>query len=516
MRLLGAWWVVLFLSWSCVFGLQNDRGQPTSTSREAQQWGIVIGISRYIGLPEIPSTSQGAKEFADFLLKTKGTVRLLANATLYDIRRAFEEIRGRKEPIDVLYVYFAGYGVGDEKDGYLLPRDVELGKIPSRSLTLRELQSKLEDNPARHIILVVEAIHHPMLGRALGLSDLRENRIIEHLKKMASEKMRWVTLLAVLSEVNEDRGVGEGVLIRHLVAGLEGEADADKDGVVWVRELLQYIRKRLPLQAEGSPWGVGLIARTDPMLVVVSRPKESSKSSPENPPTETPATKQPVAPEPPPSKKESCRNRVRDKLEEAERNPFDPNAHRELAQAYKEAGCFEEAITEYQFIVSKLGRDEAWAHNELAQVYQHIGKFEEAERGYRRAIELKPENPDLRYNLGQLYYNAGRYAEAIEEFDRALALKPSNPAEIYYAKGLAYHKQKNYAEAIRQYDEALKLDSDRAEVYYAKGLAYDDQGNVGEAILQYKKALELDPMGRRIESEKLRKRLAELGVKGIQ
>lgn len=544
--------IFLLLYSSCIFGFQDGRSLQISTSSRHRQWGIIIGPSQHIGLPELPNANRAVKEFVDFLVKVGGTVRQLENATLYRIRRAFEEVRGLSEPIDVLYVYFAGFAVGDEREGYFLAKDVELERMPSRSLTLRELQSKLEDNPAKHLVLVVEAVHHPMLGRSLGISDRRENRIIEHLKRLASEKLEWVTVMAMLSEVNGEKGGVESVLTRHLVRGLEGEADSDRDGVVRMHELLRHVREGLAPQAERSPWSIGLVARADPALVAVSQPVGRLSHSVEHPHTGAQPNNHRVEKpaEPHPSKEGSCQDSLRDRLKEAERDPSNLNTRRALAQGYKQVGCFEEAIREYQFILSKLDRDQAWVHNELAQVYEQVGRFGEAEREYHRAIELKPESPDLYFNLGQLYYKAKSYAKAIEEFNRALELNPSNPAEIYYCKGLAhyaegdyagairnyeaalkldahrteihyakglvYHKQRKYEESIRAYDAALKLDPSRAEIYYVKGLAYDEQGNVKEAISQYKKALELDPMGKRIEYERVRKRLAELEAQGVR
>jgi len=550
-------WLVVFIVvvfWPrSLSGSQQGQSQPVVSpeSVKGRRWAIVVGISQYASLSEVSRASRDAKEFADLLPKVDSgldekNVRLRQNATLYEIRRAFQEIRSLKEPLDVLYFYFAGYGVGDKADGYLLPEDVKLDELPSRSLTMRELQGKLEDNPAKNIILIVDAAYHHTVGSALRLSSPNENQIIEHLKAV-SKDLRWVTLLTVSSSTElsgADEGSTEGNFTEHLVQGMKGEADSDKDGVVRASELSKYLRERLAQQTGNRQQFDCVISRADPVLASKTKPSEVvplpvptekfsevppqtfSKSHPGQPvEPQAPAPVQPKPPEPRPTvpfpptttpapdrATEAGKDKV-SQLEEAIRlDPRNVNAHYELGEAYMESGRYTDAAREFQFIISNLGRDESKAHNGLARAYQYLGQFDKAEREYRCAIELEPKEPNLYYNLGHLYYSTQRYAEAVEQFDKALNLDPPNRVEIYYNKGLAYYQQGNYTAAIRQYDEALKLDSSRAEIYYAKGLAYHQQKSYAEAIQQYEAALKLDPTGKKggFDPDDLRKRVEEL------
>lgn len=70
------------------------------------------------------------------------------------------------------------------------------------------------------------------------------------------------------------------------------------------------------------------------------------------------------------------------------------------------------------------------------------GKIEEAEKSYKKVIELKPDLPEVHYNLGIALRNLGRLDEAEKSYKKAIELKPSFP-EAYYNLG------KNPVECVR-------------------------------------------------------------------
>jgi Flp pilus assembly protein TadD len=62
-----------------------------------------------------------------------------------------------------------------------------------------------------------------------------------------------------------------------------------------------------------------------------------------------------------------------------------------------------------------------------AQALTRLNKYEEAVKALRWALELKPEDPALHYQLGQLYRKQGQDELAKQEFERTRFLRSDEP-----------------------------------------------------------------------------------------
>ena len=60
-----------------------------------------------------------------------------------------------------------------------------------------------------------------------------------------------------------------------------------------------------------------------------------------------------------------------------------------------------------------------------------MGRTDAAIRHCRRAVKIRPGNPDTHYNLGNIYDGLGRHSEAVEEYAKAVSARPDY-AEAYY------------------------------------------------------------------------------------
>ena len=77
--------------------------------------------------------------------------------------------------------------------------------------------------------------------------------------------------------------------------------------------------------------------------------------------------------------------------------------------------------------------DRGWYH--LGLLYREGRMLSDAERAFRRAMELRPQNPDYLAYLGETLLLLGRGnppPEAERLFRRALELQPGNPQALYY------------------------------------------------------------------------------------
>ena len=68
------------------------------------------------------------------------------------------------------------------------------------------------------------------------------------------------------------------------------------------------------------------------------------------------------------------------------------------------------------------------AHVALGQIQRYYDwDWRAAERSYRRALDLRPGDPDIRSRLAGLLANRGKVDEALPEIEQVLALDPLNP-----------------------------------------------------------------------------------------
>jgi len=107
----------------------------------------------------------------------------------------------------------------------------------------------------------------------------------------------------------------------------------------------------------------------------------------------------------------------------ARKSPNKARPHNYLGEIYSRQGRPDEAIREYQIVLS-LNYDYDFAHNNLGIVYAQQGRLDEAAKEFQEVLRLKPGNAHAHNNLGVIYEQQGRLDEAIKEYHAALRLIP--------------------------------------------------------------------------------------------
>jgi tetratricopeptide (TPR) repeat protein len=139
-----------------------------------------------------------------------------------------------------------------------------------------------------------------------------------------------------------------------------------------------------------------------------------------------------------------------------------------------------------------------------AQQAQTANDFAAAAADYKQAVQLRPDIPELRANLGLMQHQAGDYPEAIRSFQQALWLKPSlyvpnlflgvdflrtgrskeaiplllraekmNPTDPLPALtlGRAWSALGDYPAASAAYDRTIRINSKQSSAWFGLGLA---------------------------------------------
>ncbi|HEX6623721.1 MAG TPA: tetratricopeptide repeat protein, partial [Pyrinomonadaceae bacterium] len=124
----------------------------------------------------------------------------------------------------------------------------------------------------------------------------------------------------------------------------------------------------------------------------------------------------------------------------------------------------------------------AEAHASLGFVLCHYDRdWPRAEAEFRRAIELKPDNPVARrwhaLNLSAM----GRHGEAVAEIRRAQVVSPRSPV-IATAVAIVLFYAQRYDEAVEQCLRALEIDPGSLATHIVLRWSYEAQGMCEEAL----------------------------------
>ncbi|MBR8840657.1 MAG: caspase family protein [Stigonema ocellatum SAG 48.90 = DSM 106950] len=245
----------------------------------ARSFAITIGINKYINpLPVLETAVNDAKEVANVLAK-KYQYEVLSlldtDATQSQISGLLEDFKQQRltlpngdkvqiEPEDRVLFYFGGHGIAvdglenaDGPVGYLIPQDARDDK--STWLPMQQLHDALLKLPSRHLLIILDCCFAGSFRWAQSHRDpVRSQKMYkERYERLMSGCAQQVITSAADDEKaldspygfgyrrGEDEGEEHSPFAKLLLAGLNGEADLTKDGIITAHELYVYIECEL-------------------------------------------------------------------------------------------------------------------------------------------------------------------------------------------------------------------------------------------------------------------------------
>jgi Tfp pilus assembly protein PilF len=175
------------------------------------------------------------------------------------------------------------------------------------------------------------------------------------------------------------------------------------------------------------------------------------------------------------------------------------------------------------------------------QLFQQ-GRFQDARESFQAALALKPDDPNLLYNIGQCYDRQGANDQAEKCYVDCLAKAPDNvpcrfalaamqvrtgrltdarhmtevwltgypkQADPYALDGYLWHQAGNLPNAQGRLCQALELDPQNVRALIELGLVYEAMNRPDRAVVLYERALARDP-----NQPDVRNRLNALQAKG--
>jgi hypothetical protein len=221
---------------------------------------IIIGIEKYRRVPAADYANRDAAVFYSYAHRllgvTQENIRLLIDdkADVAEILRAFKAwlpTRVNKGKTDV-YVFFSGHGLpaADGRSLYFLPHEVDKDLLDRTAVTQKEVVEALQRTNPKSVTMFIDSCYsgQSRTGETL-LTSARPISIV------AKETSSFPPNFTVISASAPDQISSSSPELRHgifsyyLMRGMEGEADANKDGQITVAEMQTYLSEQVPRRA---------------------------------------------------------------------------------------------------------------------------------------------------------------------------------------------------------------------------------------------------------------------------
>jgi cytochrome c-type biogenesis protein CcmH/NrfG len=98
----------------------------------------------------------------------------------------------------------------------------------------------------------------------------------------------------------------------------------------------------------------------------------------------------------------------------------------------------------------------AWV--ELGNLYFDTDQPKEAIEAYSHYLAVKPDNPDVRTDMGIMYRKLGQFDKALEEFRKAARSDPKHVNSRYNIGLVLLHDKQDMQGAIKAWEEYLRVD----------------------------------------------------------
>lgn len=252
---------------------------------------VVIGNADYsaTGTPDVDYALQDARSMRQYLIKSFGydpaNIIYLENASLAKMSEVFgtaSDPRGKlykwvKPGQSRIFVYYAGHGAPDQQsgDGYFVPVDANPQYITASGYKLSTFYDNLAQIPALRKTVVIDACFSgsSAKGQLLkGVSGITARLKSEPRAGQAAD------LLLTSADMNQVASwypeKGHSLFTYFFLKGLQGDADANRDGHITLGEMKGYLDDEVPYMARrltGNEQTPVIMGRESDALLEVAR-----------------------------------------------------------------------------------------------------------------------------------------------------------------------------------------------------------------------------------------------------
>ncbi|MGE5546835.1 MAG: tetratricopeptide repeat protein [Solirubrobacterales bacterium] len=157
---------------------------------------------------------------------------------------------------------------------------------------------------------------------------------------------------------------------------------------------------------------------------------------------------------------------------------------------------FDEAATAYDGAIGRVGKLDGRYWLLLFSrgiAFERSGHWDKAEADFLKALELRPDQPDVLNYLGYSWVDKGvKLEQGRAMVEKAVELRPKDGA-IVDSLGWALYRLGDFQGAVKHLERAIELKPEDPTINDHLGDAYWQVGRAAEATFQWKRALTLDP-----------------------
>jgi hypothetical protein len=186
---------------------------------------LAVGISEFHDKDlRLPFSANDARDVADAFARhcagpgnvfgtVQTTLLLDHKATRAGVRDALRALRRTPKPSDLAVVYYAGHGVKQGNDFYLLTQEADTGKLAETALSGKELRKDLAEVPC-HVLLILDACHAAAGVKALARANDAPAR------QLTDDECAVAVLAAAMGEEYTREGAKHSLFTQALLDGL--------------------------------------------------------------------------------------------------------------------------------------------------------------------------------------------------------------------------------------------------------------------------------------------------------
>lgn len=122
------------------------------------------------------------------------------------------------------------------------------------------------------------------------------------------------------------------------------------------------------------------------------------------------------------------------------------------------------------------------AQLKAAEIYYQVEQYDSAIEFLKKANQLQPENYEVLVNLGNTAFDSSQFAEAEKWYSAAIAKKPDD-VNVRTDLGLTFifREPANYDRAVQEFQRSLETNPDHLQTLQNLTVAYTKKGNAAEA-----------------------------------
>ncbi len=160
--------------------------------------------------------------------------------------------------------------------------------------------------------------------------------------------------------------------------------------------------------------------------------------------------------------------------------PALPQAYKNRADAYKEAGLADKALQDYgQALILKSGYPQAL--NNRGNLFASLGQYRQAVEDYSSAIRENPGYVSAIYNRAIAFSALNDLEASAADYGLAIYKNPEY-YEAFNNRGIIRAKQGMYGKAIEDFSKAISINQDFNEAYANRSFAYYYTGDMNSCV----------------------------------